>query len=198
MACIHLPDSGSLCHEPGSTIPSWAPTSQPANSQNHPRNCRDLLEPAVASVAHKCGGSCSTTAVWVGPKQSTGRQRNCMDRQGLRGRAVLWAAAAEAIRSAVSAAAWAVAWAAALAVAWEMAWAGRSAWSLAKLWSRSPGQPSYSSSPSAPGTTYSRSSVHSPFHCPCPYCPGLPHNRTATKWTCQTRARATEAGAAGD
>jgi len=105
MSCIHLPDSGSLCHAPGSTTPFSGRTNLLANWQNHPRNCKGLLGPAVASVGHRCGGSCSTTAAWLAPNRSTVRLRNCKDQQVRRGQAALWAAAAGA-----SGAAWAAAW----------------------------------------------------------------------------------------
>jgi len=102
MSCNPHLDSGNLFREPGNTTASWGRSIQLANSQNHPRNCTGLPELAVASVGHRCGESCNTRTVWLGPKRSTARLHNCMDRQVQQVQAALWGAAAGA-----SGAAWA-------------------------------------------------------------------------------------------
>jgi len=91
-SCSPRPGSGNPCHEPDSTTPSWELTSPPANSRIRPRNCRDQLELVVASVGRKCGGFCSTTAAWLGPRRSTVRRRSCRGRLVLRVQAALWVA----------------------------------------------------------------------------------------------------------
>jgi len=178
----HHPGSGSLCHAPDNTIPSWEQTNQPASSRTHPGNCRDLLGLVVASAAHRCGGSCSTTAVWLDPTRRTAPRRNCMDQQvqlGLLGLAALLVAARTA---AAWAAAWAVAWAAVWVAVLGMGSAELSVWFLAKLSSRSPCPRSYSNSPSAPGATWHRIPGHSPKLC-------NPKAGTSTGQTGATSAR---------